>query len=51
MKIYNFLGFFSATQNCKKYVEFDPILKTPAHGNPWTTNDDSLWALERSLYV
>jgi regulator of G-protein signaling len=35
--------------NCKRYADFDPMLDSPNPPNPWISNDDALWMLERSL--
>lgn len=32
-----------------EYSEFDPLLKSPTPRNPWITNDETLWTLERSF--
>ena len=43
--------YYSLVKYSTEYSEFDPLLKSPTPRNPWITNDETLWTLERSLLV
>ena len=41
--------FCSAVNFCERYREFDPMLTSPLPSNPWVSNDNTLWIIDKSL--
>ena len=41
----------STVNFCQRYHEFDPMLTSPLPSNPWVSNDNTLWTIEKSLWA